>query len=197
MSTEQEPKPKMTIPLRTLLIDMVLIATVLVCLVAIRTMLVVEDEMHMFRSDAITQIIAARATLQTQGSAIEADLDKISVNSRVLTDRLDQQLTSARSELHTASEANQKSTATESKNIQTAITDNLAPATDSLVKMADKVDSATTEKPVVVTVPPATVVETPALPLASQAKTPELPALKEKKTNPVTRILVHVFMPWR
>lgn len=194
---ETEKKSKLTVPLRTLLVDLALISFVLVCLVAIRTMFVIEDEMHTFRSDFVAQIIAARTALQTEGEELDADLDKISVNSRVLTDRLDQQLTSARSELHTASEASQKSTAVESKNIQAAITDNLAPATDSLVKMADKVDAATPQKPVVVTVPPTTVVEAPTLPVATQTKIPELPAIKEKKKNPVTRILMHVFMPWR
>lgn len=149
-----------TIRVRTCLVDASLVCFVILAICAVRCMFLVTDEMHQFRVDLLSQIIATRTAIQYQGNDINANLGKLAVSSRVLIDRLDTQMTHARTEITAAAVTAQKSTEKESKQIQKTISENLNDTTEAITTLADK--EGFPEKPAVVIVPDAALIPAPA-----------------------------------
>lgn len=145
--------------LRRFLTDAYKVCIILFCLIASRAAFVFMDEARLTRSEFGSQTAAARAVLQEQGKELNNTMSRINVNSNVLVERLDKQMTHARAEISKATESTNRVAKEESKELKKTLTENLASTTEAIKDVAEETKQSGAAQPVQVVVPDTKAVE--------------------------------------
>lgn len=157
---------------RRFLVDLALVCFIVGTLALVRFLFVIAEEAHRFRVDFVTEGGSITTALQMGSSQLSSNLNDLNVSGKVITSRLDSQITDVRALLNNAAKQSQQSSRQEMKTTRDAIQDSITSSAEAMQTVADQT-SVVAAKPVQVTVqpsaktdekPPTVTVQVPAAP---------------------------------
>lgn len=153
---------------RRVLVDIAILVFIVTCFVLMHIAIGIQNDIRETRIVLLAQAAELKTAIQVQDKDLSTNLSHIAIYASVLIDRLDSQLTKARSQINDATQEHKQSSATDRTVITQAIKENTAQtaqATAAAVAHDLAQDVKSTIPPVIIAQVPSDVVE-PALPLA-------------------------------
>lgn len=173
--------------LRSILIDLSLICFIIGMLALSRFLFLIADEAHQFRIDFDTQAGSLTTAIQMGTSQLSSNLNDLNVSGKVITSRLDSQITSVKALLHNAATRNELTSRQEIATTRNAIKDSIDTAKDAIQTVAAQT-SEVAAKPVQVTLQPA---KTETKPPSVTVQLPDAPQPQPRKKRSAWGKLCH------
>lgn len=141
---------------RMFLVDVALVCFIVATVAFTRVQFLQADEAHQLRLDFDSHAASTTTALQMGTSQLSSDLNDLNVNAKVITSRMDSQITELKALLRTTAKQSQVSSQQEMKTTRDAIKDSINDTNHVLQTVADQTSdvAAVVAKPVQVNVQP-------------------------------------------